>query len=308
MRTHDSDTVRETEQVMPHQDRMRPHRTEFVGADGNALVGDCWDPPNPRGSVLLLHGGGQTRHSWVRTAERLVAAGWTAIAVDARGHGDSAWTAQYRLDDFVADLRGIIGQWGTPPTAVVGASLGGRTALTAEGEGMSICSALVLVDIAPNINRTEQRRVQSFLSAAPDGFSSLDEAAAAIDAYRPGRPKRNPAGLRKNLRQRDNGRWYWHWDPKFLEFGKDPENSSTERLNRAASEIPVPTLLVRGTRSGMVSAESAADLLNRIPRGELVEVDAGHMVTGDDNDVFTERLTTFLDDYMACSGGAIDRR
>ncbi|RZL75343.1 MAG: alpha/beta hydrolase [Rhodococcus sp. (in: high G+C Gram-positive bacteria)] len=277
---------------------ISPERIDFVGADRNTMVGDRWCPANPRGSVLFLHGGGQTRHSWARTAERLAAAGWTAITVDARGHGDSAWTAQYRLDDFVADLREILDQLETP-RAVVGASLGGRTILTAEGENPSMCSAVALVDIAPNINRAEQQRVQSFLGAAPDGFRSLDEAAAAIDAYRPGGTKRNPQGLRKNLRQRDDGRWYWHWDPKFLEFGTDPENSSTERLNRAASGISVPTLLVRGTRSGMVSADSAADLMNRIPHGELAEVDAGHMITGDDNGVFTERLTTFFDEHAA---------
>jgi pimeloyl-ACP methyl ester carboxylesterase len=277
---------------------VRTERINFVGADRNALVGSRWDPANSRGSVLLLHGGGQTRHSWKSTAERLAATGWTAITVDARGHGDSAWTAQYRLDNFVADLREIVGQLAAP-RAIVGASLGGRTALTAEGENPSMCSALALVDIAPRINRAEQQRVQSFLSAAPDGFRSLDEAAAAIDAYRPGGTKRNPEGLKKNLRQRKNGRWYWHWDPKFLEFGTDPENSSTERLNSAASRITTPTLLVRGTRSGMVSAESAADLINRIPHAELAEVDAGHMITGDDNDVFTERLTTFFDEHAA---------
>ncbi len=71
----------------------------FTGAHGNKLVADT------RGdaacdTVLLLHGGGQTRHAWGNTAMRIAQDGWCTISVDQRGHGESDWTEQYRYPDF----------------------------------------------------------------------------------------------------------------------------------------------------------------------------------------------------------------
>jgi pimeloyl-ACP methyl ester carboxylesterase len=65
------------------------HTERFVGAQGNTLVGDVFGYRGP--VVLLLHGGGQTRHAWQRTARAIAGAGMTAYAVDQRGHGDSDW-------------------------------------------------------------------------------------------------------------------------------------------------------------------------------------------------------------------------
>src|SRR6202049_786538 len=92
-------------QAAPRFDRF-----EYEGA-GVQLVGTSWAVAEPRGVVVLLHGGGQTRHSWARTAERLAAGGWTAISVDARGHGDSDWhpAADYTLDGFTSDLLALLG-------------------------------------------------------------------------------------------------------------------------------------------------------------------------------------------------------
>ncbi|MEQ9122681.1 MAG: alpha/beta fold hydrolase, partial [Alphaproteobacteria bacterium] len=63
------------------------------GADGLDIAGDSWGPPEGR-LVLLLHGGGQTRHAWKGAGETLAEAGYRAIAFDARGHGDSGWAAE----------------------------------------------------------------------------------------------------------------------------------------------------------------------------------------------------------------------
>ena len=65
---------------------LQPATAMFKGAAGNRLVADVYgDAGQP---VLLLHGGGQTRHAWRRTAEHLARAGATAYALDQRGHGD----------------------------------------------------------------------------------------------------------------------------------------------------------------------------------------------------------------------------
>jgi pimeloyl-ACP methyl ester carboxylesterase len=284
-------------------------RVSFDGADGVRLAGDRWDPVpaagEPAGTVLLLHGGGQTRHSWRRTAQRLASAGWTAITVDARGHGDSQWApdADYSLDAFVRDLYAITDTLDAPP-AIIGASLGGMTALVGQGERSTMASALVLVDITPRIEPAGRARIHAFMSGAPDGFASLDEVADAVHAYNPRRSRpRNLEGLKKNVRQHENGRWYWHWDPRFLQIGDEPARAvDASRVYRAARNVTIPTLLVRGTESDIVTAEGAAEFLSMIPSATLVEVAAGHMVAGDDNDVFSRYLRQFLASRVRTSG------
>jgi pimeloyl-ACP methyl ester carboxylesterase len=136
---------------------------------------------------------------------------------------------------------------------------------------------------------------------AAQGFGSLDEAADAIAAYLPHRPRpSNLDGLRKNLRQRD-GRWFWHWDPAFM---SSPGDQAVQRnplidavqLGAAASSLRVPTLLVRGGESDVLSREDAARFINLVPHAEFATVGgAHHMVAGDDNAIFEQVLGDFLD-------------
>ncbi|MFD2499304.1 alpha/beta fold hydrolase [Rhizorhabdus histidinilytica] len=84
--------------------------------------------------MLLLHGGGQTRGSWGAAVRALGAAGYQAVALDQRGHGESAWSDDggYTLDRFADDLRRVVASFDRPPI-LVGASLGGLAALLAAG-------------------------------------------------------------------------------------------------------------------------------------------------------------------------------
>jgi non-heme chloroperoxidase len=248
--------------------------------------------------VLLPHGGGQTRHSWKRTAERLAASGRTAVALDARGHGESGWhpSQDYSLDGFAADLIGLVATLDRPPV-LVGASLGGITALIAAGEYPGTASGLVLVDVVVRVEPAGVARIRDFMTAAPEGFASLEDVADAIAAYNPVRRRpRNLDGLRKNVRQHADGRWYWHWDPAFMRIDDEPQRRiDPDRLRVAAARVTIPTLLVRGLQSDVVSDAGMADMLGLIPHAQTVDVQAaGHMVAGDDNDVFADSLEVFL--------------
>jgi pimeloyl-ACP methyl ester carboxylesterase len=275
-------------------------RTFRVRGDGVELVGERWSGDPGRPTVVLLHGGGQTRHSWDRTAERLAAGGWPVVTLDLRGHGDSDWhpAGDYGLESFAADLLLFIAMLDRPPV-VVGASLGGITALLAAGEHPGSVSALVLVDIVVQVEPAGVERIRSFLTAHRDGFASLEEVADAVEAYNPQRRRsRNLDGLRKNVRQHADGRWYWHWDPAFIVNDDEPRRKADPTLlARAAANLSIPTLLVRGLQSDVVSDAGMANMLELVPHAQTIEVGAaGHMVAGDDNDVFAGRLIAFLEE------------
>lgn len=271
-----------------------------VDSDGIELAGDHWAPSGEsRGAVLLLHGGAQRRHSWRRTGGWLAGAGWSAWAFDARGHGDSGRSpdGDYSISTLVDDAVAIIAEIGEAPV-LVGASMGGMTSLIAEGERGPLARALVLVDIVARIEPEGAGKIRAFMQGAPDGFTTLEEAADAIAAYNPHRPRpKSLDGLRKNLSQRENGRWYWHWDPAVLRGGTEPElEIRYERARAAAQAVTVPTLLVRGGQSDIVSSEGLAEMRELIPQAQAVEVGAaGHMIAGDDNDVFTSELLRFVE-------------
>ena len=274
-----------------------PETFRFEG-DGVSLAGERWAAERSRGDIVLLHGGGQTRHSWARTAERLAATGWTAIAYDARGHGDSDWHPQgdYTLDAFVGDLLALTRTLASPPV-MIGASLGGITSLVAAGEHPGLVRGLVLVDIVIELEREGADRILAFLAAHRDGFASLEDVADAIAAYNPLRRRpRNLDGLRKNVRLHADGRWYWHWDPAFIRIGDEAQREADpDRLRAAAAAVRAPTLLVRGGHSDVVSDAGVADMRRLIPAAQTALIPAaGHMVAGDDNDVFVAGIETFL--------------
>ena len=118
-----------------------------------------------------------------------------------------------------------------------------------------------------------------------------------ISSYLPHRPKpKNLSGLEKNLKVGDDGRFRWHWDPRFVTGMNRPSASrNPERLANALAKIDVPVMLVRGQMSELVSQQSVEQFLKLKPTATFCDVaDASHMVAGDDNDAFTEAVAEFL--------------
>lgn len=258
-----------------------------------ADVGGQGDAP----CVILMHGGGQTRYSWIAAGRELIAAGYQVVNFDARGHGESSWAGAggYSLQKHAEDLHKVV-QTIDAPIALVGASLGGATALRALADGMRP-AALALVDIVPDPHPDGVRRIRAFMQARPEGYATLDQVADAIAAYNPNRTRPDVTdGLLRNLRKGDHGRYHWHWDPEFL--GRDidvelTELSQTIEGARIASDIPV--LLIRGMNSDVIDEKGTAKLRDVLPRMEIYDVEgAGHMVAGDRNDAFNAGLLEFL--------------
>ncbi len=279
--------------------RSEPLTVEFRGVDDLTLVADEWNgkAPSGRPTVLMLHGGGQNRYSWKNTGQILADAGFHVVALDSRGHGDSDRSpdANYTVDVLCADTLQVVDQIGRP-VILIGASMGGMTGiLAADAAGPDKVTKLVLVDVVPRYEKSGSARIREFMFSHVHGFETLDEAADAVASYLPHRTKpRSPEGLKKNLRRRD-GRWYWHWDPKFLTAPSDDAFVREEKLEQAAIDLAIPILLIRGKLSDVVSTEGVKDFLEKVPGAEFVELSgAGHTAAGDDNDAFSEAVVQFV--------------
>ncbi|MDX5594623.1 alpha/beta hydrolase [Pseudovibrio sp. SPO723] len=275
----------------------------FIGADENKLTADAYGSEGT--PVLLLHGGGQTRHSWGGTAEKIVEAGMRAYCLDMRGHSDSEWVEdKYSFQDFGRDVVSVAEQikkeTGISPIAI-GASLGGLASIIAEGaHAPGSLSGLILVDVTPRLDKGGVDKIVSFMAKnASDGFASVEEAAAVIAEYLPHRPKpKSLNGLAKNLRLKSDGRFYWHWDPRFIEqSNRDARHAEATQkaLIDAAKQLQLPVLLVRGSTSELVNQDHVDEFIEMVPHAQFTEVKAaGHMVAGDKNDIFTASIMPFL--------------
>jgi pimeloyl-ACP methyl ester carboxylesterase len=263
----------------------------------NLVMDVAGAPENP--PVVFLHGGGQTRASWGEAVRRVAEAGFYAMSVDARGHGESEWSPDsvYGVDLFAADLKAIIATLRERPL-LVGASLGGMTSLITIGEAKEpIARGLVLVDITPRAEKAGTDRIRAFMHGRPEGFASIDEVVEAVATYLPHRKRPpDPSGLMKNLRLGADGRYRWHWDPKmFAHRDADNLEQTYERIRNAAAQIKIPALLVRGALSRVVSDESVREFKELVPHAEYVTIEgADHMVAGDANDAFNNAVIDFL--------------
>ena len=293
----------------------QPVTERFIGGAGNALVADIYGQNGP--PVLLLHGGGQTRHSWRGAALTIARSRRRAVTVDQRGHGDSEWVAsgEYRNADFATDIRCIAQElfrrYGARPV-VVTASYSGITSLLAEGAhhkemGHSLLAGFFIVDMAINNDTDGANKVTAFmLSHAREGFATVAEAADSVAVYL-GRPQpEDPKRLQKNLRQGPDGRWRWHWDPRFMD---GPFHIRADRdavhadMTTAARDTTLPVLLVRGSSSDVMLEEHILEFQRIAPRVRSMSVaGAHHMVVGEANDAFTHALIRFLDEADTARG------
>ncbi len=269
-------------------------RHEWVTPDGLVLIGEQTDAGNSPG-VLFAHGFGQTRQSWSGAQSALAKEGVGSIAWDMRGHGESGRnpdTLHYQAEQFADDVHLLSKQFETKPL-LVGASMGGLTRMMVQARHDTF-SALVLVDVTPRWEIAGVARIMAFMNAFPYGFDSYEHAADVIANYLPHRRERKSSKQLQFLLRKHDGRLMWHWDRRMLtEFVQHSEHLQDD-IREAARQIKVPTLLISGGKSDIVSKHTVEDFLQLVPHALHHHLpDATHMVAGDDNDAFNDTLLNF---------------
>jgi esterase len=289
-----------------------PFNSEALPRDGFAEVnglrhhyldwgGDWGEPDRP--TVLLLHGFAQSGHSFDFVSLSLCEK-FRVIALDLRGHGESDWSkaVDYKRETMLTDVVGIMGHLGLDSASFVGLSLGGTISYMLAAARPELVRSLVIVDIAPRVEQVGVNRVRGFVEG-DDYFDSLEAMIEAVRAFRPGRTEEQLKGsVLRNAKRLEDGRWSWKYDPVMRraegrpKTGPDQENELWSALEAAAC----PALVVRGAESDIVSPETVAEMVRRIPDARAVTVErAGHLVPGDNPVGFIQAIEPFLLDTAA---------
>lgn len=246
-------------------------------------------------AVIFAHGGGQSRGAWRATAQAFAKAGYHAVSIDLRGHGESDWAddGDYRFEAYVRDFAALIPDLGGR-AALVGASLGGRAALLMATTHPGMVGALALADVTPRIDEEAADDMRGFFRDSVDGFASLEAAAELLATLSPDGRRAPLDRLGTNLRQ-DQGRYFWRWDPRFVEHRFVAGPDQLDLLDRSARTLRTPTIMIRAEHSTMVRAEHVDHFRSIAPHVEThVAPGIGHMLTGDANDAYAPLILDFM--------------
>jgi pimeloyl-ACP methyl ester carboxylesterase len=284
-------------------DVPRDGRSGFVIAGGRQVHYLEWGP-SAAPVVIALHGGGQTSYMFEDLGSALHHS-YHVIAPDLPGHGESdplADASQFTREKLAEALPPLLDAFGVGPAAFVGASLGGILSLTLATAQPHRVRAIALIDVGHKLEADGVRRIVEFL-AKHESFTSLNEAADAVAEYAPQRGRVDPERLRRNLRQRPDGRWAWKHNLGKLTSERigevDWENTIVAGLGDELTQVTAPVLVLRGSASDVLSSDGAAAIAEQLPDGRLVEVsNAGHLAAGDNPTTTVDLIRTFLDEVM----------
>lgn len=272
-------------------------RDELVQLRGLRFYYRDWAPAKPDAQTLvLLHGYTGHARSWDALA-RTLQSRYRILALDQRGHGQTDWAARDKYDtsEMVADLEAFVAALGLENFALLGLSMGGLVSIGYAGKRPPQLAKLVIVDIAPEIDVAGLTRIQAGVVRS-DVFASRDEAVARAREDNPIPPMDHLRHrVEYSLMRRSDGRYTYRYDPALRDPTNPRKGIPVDEGWKLVANIDVPTLLVRGEVSDILSRGVAARMAQTIPNCRLVEVaGSGHPVPLDKPDAFAAALGGFL--------------
>ncbi|MFQ5666921.1 MAG: alpha/beta fold hydrolase [Candidatus Binatia bacterium] len=250
----------------------------------------------PAPPLVCLHGITQTAHSWDEVAAAL-AAEYRVLSLDQRGHGDSDWASDgdYTRQTQAADLDAIADVLGLARFVLAGMSMGGINAITFTARHPERVTALIIVDVSPEVQAHGVEHIRRFIQAS-DELDDFEEFVQRAHQFNPRRSLDNiRSRLSYNLKQLPNGKWTWKYDKALRSPDRGFQASALLNLWDDVRAIHCPTLIIKGGESDILSAESAAKLRAAIPGSCLTVVpNAGHSVMGDNPHGFVAAVRDFL--------------
>ncbi len=233
---------------------------------------------------VFVHGLGGNAHAFDGVARRF-SDRYHVISIDVRGRGDSDWSKDgaYQMSDYANDLAGIVDALGYKKFTLSGTSMGGRIAMHYAAMHPDRIERMIIVDIGPE-SEAGSERITRNQANVPESFANLEEAAAYRAGTNPVFSTLSTADqvqrMQFDLRQKDDGRFYWKHDP---EWQRQRVAGGTQSYTHLWQELPkfnFPTLLIWGTVSDVLSKQQADRIVAALPQGEIVHVTGvGHAPT-----------------------------
>jgi pimeloyl-ACP methyl ester carboxylesterase len=272
-------------------------RDELIELRGLRFYYRDWASAKPNAqTLLLLHGYTGHARSWDSFAEAM-SSRYRVMALDQRGHGQTQWAppTAYDTSEMVADVDAFVKALGLTNFALLGLSMGGLVSIGYAGKRPAGLAKLVIVDIAPEIDVEGLKRIQAGVVRS-DGFDSIDEAYARARTDNPIPPDDQLRHrVQYSMMRRDDGTFTYRYDRALRDPANPRKGIPPEEGWRLVANIDVPTLLVRGEISDILSKPVAARMAKAIPNCRLVEVaGSGHPVPLDKPDAFLDAVVTFL--------------
>jgi pimeloyl-ACP methyl ester carboxylesterase len=259
--------------------------------------------------LVMIHGLGDAGCIWNYLAIRL-ASQFRVAALDLRGHGDSDWDPEARYDTatFAADLTKAVGALGFDRMILIGHSLGADVAIRFAASHASRVAALIIVDFGPELQKQGIDEVLRNFAASPQSFTSIEEYTEWLVERR---PLADPAVLRQFAREclrrsGENG-----WAPKadaalatsseISRFVSNDGRYCNPELWPMLAQIRCPTLVIRGSGSGVLPVDVANRMVERtLWNSQLATVSAaGHAVMIDNPAEFSASVIRFLSGIAA---------
>jgi pimeloyl-ACP methyl ester carboxylesterase len=241
--------------------------------------------------MVLLHGLCSHAHYWDSFA-RSIASEYRVLALDQRGHGDSGWAKSYGPKEYVLDLEAFVDNLGLDKFVLIGHSMGGINAIIYAARHPDLISALVIVDIGPDIKASGIERMERERASEPEVFVSEAE---VISYMKKIEPRQSDDFVRHQvkyaLRRDEEGRLTFKYDKKL----QSTQLRSPDWLWEYLNQVICPTLLVHGMESDMLATEVAHMMDGSLTFGSVVDVErAGHSVPGDNPHAFEAAVHEFL--------------
>ena len=274
-----------------------------TGAHGNTLHVLEWS--NTGVPMVLLHGHGNEAHLWDDFVPS-VSDHYRVLAVDQRGHGDSAWDdkGRYHPKDMADDLENILEHFEIDRFVLIGFSMGGRVSMVYASRHPERLAGLVLVDIAPELDARGIARIGNEMAEqrAPV-FTSIEEYTRMLSLnYPAGRPAALLRMATHGLKRREDGLFELKMDPKLRsgriedEEARRAEEAFIQEQWDALAGLPCPTLVVRGAASDILAPDTADHMVDEVLQNGTLEVvpQAAHSVATDNPEGFERAVCGFV--------------
>ncbi len=262
-----------------------------------------WGNGDLAAKMLWVHGMSGTAHYWDLVAPEF-RDGYHLVCPTLRGRGDSecAADASYDTDDYVEDMHALVEQLGWQRFIFVGASLGGLTGIRYAMKYPDQVERLVMVDIGARVGTGEPSRPgEDRFADAPETFASPDEGWEFLRPFDLFTNLDAPARdlvVKEGFAKDDQGGWTWRYDPVIREQRRKANESGTLYFPDQwddVRQIACPTLIMRGSRSDVLSPEVARQTLEAIRDSRMVEIhDSGHLPYLEQREQFVKALRDFL--------------